>query len=246
MALPVDPRIEALLTAARGQVAQGNARRNQLAILSALGLTDAGLLERSGAFQAGSQSAGFAEAPDLNNVTYGVTQGPQGRAFRQAYQGIDSSAAARGAGYGSSRQNATFAATTALQNQINAGLRGFDAQQTGTLTDQANGLSTLGQSIGDIRFEQAREAAAAPPPAPAAPAPLSPAVSTALTAARTPAGGSGGSGDNGAFKAPSGSFNVSAWGRTFTIPNGGMLGHTGPVIPKAPTKKAPAARLVRR
>lgn len=189
MALGVDPRIEALLTAARGRVGQSNAQRQQLALLAALGLTDSGLLERSNAQVAGTSAAGFAEAPDLMNTTYGVQIGPQGRAFRQGLGAVDASAAARGAGYGTSRRNARFQLTRELNDQVNRAIRDFDARQSGTLMDQSGSLDSLASGIADIRFQQGREEAErrrqeAATPAPAAPTPRNPLQSPGSQAGR--------------------------------------------------------------
>lgn len=168
MALPVDPRIEAILAGGRGIVSSANAGRQQLSILAALGLTDSGLLERASSQVAGQQSAGFAEAPDLMNTTYGIQQGPEGRQFRQAAGSIASAAAQRGASYGSATQNAQLLARRALLQQLAAQIRGFDTSQFNTLQQEGKDLSPLGSSIADIRWQQAQDAAAAPPPAPAA------------------------------------------------------------------------------
>lgn len=183
MALPVDPRIEALLAGGRGLVATGNAQRQQMSLLAALGLTDSGLLERSGSFLQGSAGAGFSEAPELMNESYGVTQGPEGRAFREARYGIDAAAAQRGAAYGSARTNQNAQARSALLQQLAASLRQFDTQQSRSITDQMAPLGELGANIGQIRWEQGREAAAAAaPPAPSTP-------SAAFQAAMTPVTG---------------------------------------------------------
>jgi len=181
VALPVDPRIEAYLAGGRGLVSTGNAQRRQMSILAALGLTDSGLLERSGSVLQGTQGAGFAEAPELMNESYAAQQGPEGRAFRQAFQSIDSAAAQRGAAYGSARDNAQSGARSALLQQLAASLRQFDAQQARSITDQMAPLGELGGNIAQIRWEQGREAAAAPP-APAGP-------SAAFQAAMTPVTG---------------------------------------------------------
>lgn len=218
MALPVDPRIEALLAAARGQVAGGNATRQQSALLAALGLTSSGLLERSDATLQGTADAGFAEAPGLMNETYGVKQGPQGSAFRQAAAGINASAAARGVGASTGTSNQNLLAQRDLMARIQNALQNFSMGQNASLQQQGQGLGQLGQSIADIRFQQAQEAAAAPPPVPA---PASP-VAAAVAAASTPVTGSGGSGDS-VFKLPS--TKVST---------------------KPPVKKIPLPKLVRR
>lgn len=174
MALPVDPRIEALLAAARGRVTAGNAQRNQLALMTALGLTGAGLLERSGATLARTEGAGFSEAPSLLNEVYGVNVGPEGRAYRQGLGQVASSAASRGAGWGTAVQNQQIGVRRELGAQIQNALRGFDASQANLLQEQAGGLGELGTGIADIRFEQAREMAAQAVPAPAAATPATP------------------------------------------------------------------------
>ncbi len=183
MALPVDPRIEALLSGGRGLVATGNAQRQQASILAALGLTESGLLERSGSVLQGSANAGFAEAPDLLNQTWGVQRGPEGRAFRQTQGQIDASAAQRGAAYSSGRDNAQAAGRTALLQQLAGSIRGYDGAQAQSIMGQMQPLGELGRSIAEIRFEQGREAAATP----AVPGP-----SEAFQAAMTPATGAPG------------------------------------------------------
>lgn len=218
MALPVDPRIEALLAAARGQVAGGNASRQQAALLAALGLTTSGLLERSDATLQGTADAGFAEAPGLMNETYGVKQGPQGSAFRQAATSINNSAAARGVGASTGTSNQNLLAQRDLFARIQSMLQNFSAAQNTSLQQQGQGLGQLGQNIANIRFEQAQEAAAAPPPVPAAPSP----GAAAVAAASTGPAGSGGSGDS-VFKLPS-----------------------TKVASKPPVKKIPLPKLVRR
>lgn len=243
MALPVDPRIEALLAAARGQVAGGNATRQQSALLAALGLTSSGLLERSDATLQGTADAGFAEAPGLMNETYGVKQGPQGSAFRQAATSINNSAAARGVGASTGTSNQNLLAQRDLFARIQSMLQNFSAAQNTSLQQQGQGLGQLGQNIANIRFEQAQEAAAAPPPVPAAPAALSPETSSALSAASTGPAGSGGSGDTGFFSNVSNPPNnrrfITAWGRRFAVPGASKV--TGPAV-----KRIPTAPLVRR
>lgn len=159
-ALAPDPRIEALLAAARGQVTQQNARRNQLALLAALGLTDSGLLERSNAVARAGVGAGFTEAPDLQNIGYDIQQGPRGRAFRQGFLGIEGAAAQRGAGFSSATRNSKYQLDKDLSNQINMGLRNFDQSQNQTFMDETAQLGELGSKIADIRFELGREDAA--------------------------------------------------------------------------------------
>lgn len=156
----VDPRIEALLAAARGQVAVGNAQREQAALLAALGLTRSGLLERASSRVAGQQGAGFAEAPDLMNTTYSLVQGPEGRLFRDARGGLNASAASRGIAGGSGLANQQLLARRELLGQVQDQMRGFDTGQANSLMGQGSGLASLGQGIADIRFEQAREQAA--------------------------------------------------------------------------------------
>lgn len=163
-----DPRIESYLAQGRGAVASGNAGRLALGTNTAFGLTDSGLLERSRAEQAGSANAGFADAPDLNNITYRIIQGPEGRLYRQAYASIAASGAARGAGYGSGQTNAQEAARGQLNAQRNATMRGFDASQNQSLFDQSKGLGQIAQNIANVRAEQAATAAAIPVPEPVA------------------------------------------------------------------------------
>jgi hypothetical protein len=160
VALAVDPRIESLLAAARGQVTAGNAQRNQDAIMAALGLTGSGLFERASAVQQGSASAGFAEAPELQNLTYGFKLGPEGRLFRDAHTGLNAAAGARGVTGGSGLQNQQLLARRSLLQQATQQQRAFDAGQSQSLMSQGQGLSSLAQGVADIRFDQAREAAA--------------------------------------------------------------------------------------
>lgn len=180
-----DPRIESYLMQGRGAVAGGNAGRLALGTNTAFGLTDSGLLERSRAEQAGSANAGFADAPDLNNITYRIIQGPEGRLYRQAYASIAASGAARGAGYGSGQTNAQEQARGQLNAQRNATMRGFDASQNQSLFDQSKGLGQIAQNIADVRAEQAATAAAVPVPEPVAvPTPASPTAPAAPGAAK--------------------------------------------------------------
>ncbi len=187
-ALPVDPRIEALLMQGRGAVTAGNAGRMALGTNTAFGLTDSGLLERSGAEVRDTQNAGFSEAPDLNNVTYRVIVGPEGRLYRQAYAAIDASAASRGAAYSSARDNAQTDQRRSLDQSLNATLRGFDASQNKSLIDQGKGLDDIAGGIADVRFEQASTQAELPVPEPT-PTPVvsTPASPKATTAAPRPA-----------------------------------------------------------
>jgi len=182
-ALPVDPRIESLLMQGRGAVTAGNAGRMALGTNTAFGLTDSGLLERSGAEVRDTRPAGFAEAPDLNNVTYRIIIGPEGRLYRQAYAAIDAGAASRGMGYSSARTNARGEQKKSLDQSVNSTLRGFDSSQNQSLIDQGKGLDAIAGGIADVRFEQAATQAALPVPetipTPAVSTPASPNATTA-------------------------------------------------------------------
>lgn len=186
LTLPVDPRIEAYLMQGRGTVTAANAGRQVLGTNTALGLTDSGLLERSGTAVAGQANAGFPDAPDLNNITYRIIVGPEGRLYRQAYATINGSAAQRGAGYGSGTTNARRQATTDLNNQVNQRLRGFSGQQDASLQQEAGALGSLGASIAGVRSEQAATLAAtpAPPTVAAAPTPAPVVINPAVAAAK--------------------------------------------------------------
>lgn len=181
--LPVDPRIENYLMQGRGAVDAANAGRLALGTNTAFGLTDSGLLERSGTQVAGTASAGFADAPDLNNITYRVIVGPEGRLYRQAFASIDASAAQRGAAYSSARDNQQAASQQALDNQLNAALRAFNDRQNSSLATEASGLGQIGQNIAQVRAEQAATLAGTPAPAATTPTPTG-----AVPGATKPAG----------------------------------------------------------
>lgn len=187
LATPAPPPPPAPLPVSYGQQAGIDAYGNQIGALpgiynpkrlsiyaeGARNLTDQGLYDTATADVAGTGADG--------TVTYKILTGPDGRAYRQAYQSIGSSANARGTLFGSNAQRDTAQAQTSLNNQRDAYLRGLAGQQDATTADQASQLlglsgqrSTAEGNYADWQAQQMvappappSQAAAAVPPPPA-------------------------------------------------------------------------------